>query len=74
MEDRDREILEKLTVLTQTSVTESGAIQFLALLSLSEYDRLIDLFEQGQHDGLSVSLRRKLIIILKKLRMAKGGR
>lgn len=73
MENGDRTLVEKLNAAVSGGLSESGAIQFLAILSISEYDRLIEIFRTGD-TGISVHTRQKLVIILEKLREAKRNK
>ena len=70
----DQELMQKLNEVVKGGLSESSAIQFLALLSVSEYDRLIIIFKDDEQTGLPVHTRQKLVTILEKLRRAKGGR
>lgn len=74
MDVQDQELMQKLDELVRSGLNESAAIQFFAMLSISEYDRLIIIFKDAGVSGLPEQTRRKLVMILEKLRMAKAGR
>ena len=74
MEERDKPLLDRFSELMKNGVNEQRAIQFFAVLSVSEYDRLIELFAHEQDIGFPETVRRKIVTILQKLRMAKAGR
>ena len=74
MDDQNQELLAKIDEVVRSGLSESSAIQFLALLSISEYDRMIEIFKDTDTTGLPEHTRRKLVTILEKLRIAKGGR
>jgi uncharacterized protein YoaH (UPF0181 family) len=74
MDGEDQVLVKKLDELVKGGLSESSAIQFLAILSISEYDRLIEIFNDTDKTGLPELTRKKLVMILEKLRLAKGGR
>lgn len=74
MDEQDTALMQKLEEIVKSGLTDSSAIQFLALLSISEYDRLIGIFKDANMTGLPEQTRHKLVMILEKLRLAKGGR
>jgi len=71
MDESDTLLLDKFSSLMKNGVNEAQAVQFFAVLSVTEYDQLIDIFDREQDIGFPETVRQKLTIILEKLRAAK---
>lgn len=68
MEEIDKKLLEKFENLMSDKPTEEKATDFLSKLSTEEYERLIYLFENNKIDGMSESMRLKLVEVFKKIK------
>ena len=69
----DFALYEKLKTTVSAGLTESDALQFLAVLSISEYERLIEIFK-GQETGFPEPTRKKMVTILERLLLAKRSK
>ncbi|MEA2097964.1 MAG: hypothetical protein U9P70_02725 [Patescibacteria group bacterium] len=68
MEEIDKKLLEKFENLISDQPTEEEATEFLSKLSTEEYERLIYLFENNKIDGMSESIKLKLVEVFKKIK------
>lgn len=68
MEKIDKKLLEKFEDITISQPTEEKATGFLSNLGTKEYERLIYLFENNKIDGMSKSMRLKLVEVFKKIK------
>jgi len=71
MDDKDKELYDKIETRVLDGLDESNAIDFFTKLSIGEYDRLIRLFQDPEKKVLPEKVQTNLVNIFRTLKQAK---